>query len=515
MAPEPRFERPLQWNGASRIFLDRLQMNDLWKNLEEQSRTWDALNRQGLANAIWADYVTVRFRRTGDPRALEYLYPYLSNARTRNRAIKVACDVFEGRGTRALDALTYFTRNPDLYLKDRAINVVAAAVTGSSADVIIDTLSPYLDSKNLFIRNQAVRAVGRAAKGCADQRIVEKLQAVGQVAPSPSDEEIAGAIGSVFSGSPTEDIYSLVLKMAWPDRERLPDLAVISQLAQGADEAWFDRICNDLLDRALVPEQTHEDRNRFSHKFRHRSAVRSLSLSGKGRGMTPFEMMLRVRRTRAATHHMLSVARRCFDGVSEDACVPSLSDLAKTGDVPTQRVASICLGHVMKGKDDERTVGLLSDLCRADNGSVRAAALRGLAMAARSSCDETLRSLCLSLARESETAREAILTLGAVFLGSGRGDGFEDVRNFVVSIRSRPVPGKKHSKPLAACYLAAGFVYLGTGSLEPVDFLLDGIPQPMVAYPQWQRNGWGLGAAARGLVMTEFPESVLGTLVER
>ena len=92
---------PCVWNGASRIFLRRRPTNALWKNLEEQSRTWDALTRQGLANAIWADYVTARFRRTGDPRTL--------------------------------DALTYFTRNPDLFLKDRAVNVVAAAVTGSSA----------------------------------------------------------------------------------------------------------------------------------------------------------------------------------------------------------------------------------------------------------------------------------------------------------------------------------------------------------------------------------------------
>ncbi len=393
-------------------------MNDLWKNLEEQSRTWDALNRQGLANAIWADYVTVRFRRTGDPRALEYLYPYLSNARTRNRAISVACDVFEGRGARALDALTYFTHNPDLYLKDRAVNVVAAAVTGSSARVILDTLGPYLDSKSFFIRKQAVHAIGKAARGRADERILEKLKAVSQVAPSPSDEEIANAVASVYAGSPTEDVYDLVLEMAWPDRSRMPALALISQLAQGADVAWFDRICKDLLDRALVPDQIDSDRNRFSHKFRHRSAVRSLSLAGEGRGMAPFEGMLRVRGTRAATHSMLRLAPCCFDGVGDDALVPDLSNLAKTGDVPTQRVASICLGHAMKGKDDDDTVGLLSDLCKAKNGAVRASALRGLALAARSSCDETLRHLCLSLSKEPETAREAILTLGAVFLGS-------------------------------------------------------------------------------------------------
>ncbi len=85
----------------------------------------------------------------------------------------------------------------------------------------------------------------------------------------------------------------------------------------------------------------------------------------------------------------------------------------------------------------------------------------------------------------------------------------------ILSIRSKPVRGKPHSKPLAACYAAAGFVYLGTGSMEPVDFLLDGIPKPMEAYPQWQPNGWGRGAAARGLVMIEFPESVLGSLIER
>ena len=485
-------------------------MNDIWKNLEEQSRTWDALNRQGLANAIWADYVTVRFSRTGDPRALEYLYPYLSNARTRNRAIRVACDVFEGRGTRALDALNYFTRNPDLYLKDRAVNVVAAAVTGSSARVILDTLGPYLDNRSLFIRKQAILALGRAAQGRADDGILAKLQDVGQVTPSRhTQEEIANSIASVYSGSPNDEVYKLVI-------ESTPDLDQAGLLICGADGGWFDRFCEDVLDRKLSTDRLSEDRNWHGQVgMRLRDAVEGLAVAGEGRGMAVFDRMLRARHLRCPVHRMLEVAPRCFEGVPHDVCVPELTNLAKTGDVPTQRVASICLGHVTKGRDDADTIGLLSDLCRAKNRAVRTSALRGLALAARSSCDESLRQLCLELTREGETAREAILALGAVFLGSGRRDVFEDVRSLVVSLRSQPVRGTKHSKPLAACYFSAGLIYLGTGSMEPVDFLLDGVPQPMVSYPQWQPNGWGLGAAARGLVMTEFPESVLGSLIER
>ena len=67
-------------------------MKDVWNALEERTRAWDALGRQGLADAVWEDYVTLRFGRTGDPRALDYLYPYLNHARPdiRSHAIAVA-----------------------------------------------------------------------------------------------------------------------------------------------------------------------------------------------------------------------------------------------------------------------------------------------------------------------------------------------------------------------------------------------------------------------------------------
>ena len=98
-------------------------MKDLLNTLEERTRAWNALGRQGVADAVWADYVSIRFGRTGDPRALEYLYPYLNHAvkETRLKAIDVAAHVFEGRGPKVVDALDYFTKNPDHFLSDRAV----------------------------------------------------------------------------------------------------------------------------------------------------------------------------------------------------------------------------------------------------------------------------------------------------------------------------------------------------------------------------------------------------------
>ena len=62
------------------------------------------------------------------------LYPYLNHAqpKTRLRAIGVAAYVFEGRGPKVLDSLDYFTRNPDPFLRDRAVQVIPN--TGERAD---------------------------------------------------------------------------------------------------------------------------------------------------------------------------------------------------------------------------------------------------------------------------------------------------------------------------------------------------------------------------------------------
>ncbi len=67
-------------------------MKDIWEVLAERTQAWGALNRQGLADAVWADYVSFRFGRTGDPRALDYLYPYL-NGRERGYALQADLDI--------------------------------------------------------------------------------------------------------------------------------------------------------------------------------------------------------------------------------------------------------------------------------------------------------------------------------------------------------------------------------------------------------------------------------------
>ena len=139
-------------------------MRSVWNTLEERSRAWNALSRQGLADAIWDHYVPCRFGRTGDPRALEYLYPYLNHADvwTRRRAMSVAARVFEGRGPDAVAHLDYFTRNPLPWLRDRAVRVVGATVYGFPAKVVLDVLAPYLNHRNRFIRKQALVELGKA-----------------------------------------------------------------------------------------------------------------------------------------------------------------------------------------------------------------------------------------------------------------------------------------------------------------------------------------------------------------
>jgi len=55
--------------------------------------------------------------------------------------------VFEGRGPRAINALDYFTKNPDLFLRDRAVQVIGATVSGSREKIVLEVLAPYLTIK--------------------------------------------------------------------------------------------------------------------------------------------------------------------------------------------------------------------------------------------------------------------------------------------------------------------------------------------------------------------------------
>ena len=115
-------------------------MQDLWTNLAERTQSWQALGRQHLADAIWAPYVIARFERTGDGRALQFLYPYLMHSEPgrRYQAIEVAARVFEGKGPSAIEDLDYFTRHTDPYIRDRAPMVIAGAiVTGYLFNVLI------------------------------------------------------------------------------------------------------------------------------------------------------------------------------------------------------------------------------------------------------------------------------------------------------------------------------------------------------------------------------------------
>ena len=142
--------------------------------------------------------------------------------------------------------------------------------------------------------------------------------------------------------------------------------------------------------------------------------------------------------------------------------------------------------------------------------AVAAAAIVGAGCVARGTCDESLRALCLDLARREPTARAAVEALGLVFQCSGRKEVLADLRELAEAYRSRPAKSRHQYRPLTECYLSAGRVYMGTGSMEPVDFLLDVLAaRPII---KWCNYRW---AAGRALVMTEFPAHTFERALEQ
>jgi HEAT repeat protein len=481
-------------------------MKDLWHALEERSRAWDALRRQGLADAIWEDYVSIRFGRTGDPRALEYLYPYLNHAsgEVREHAIGVAARVFEGRGPKAVAGLGYFTENPDLFLRDRAVRVVGSAVKGSPDAVVLDTLAAYLNHRNQFIRKLALVALGEAAEGQASEKVLAEMRRVGEM-PGPREDEVDMAIARAFAGRPTEEAYGLVAKPELADRIDTGNQDAVAVMVRGASEEWYERGCREVFEPRLRADTGSSKRRRWFTDFIQRDGIAALCYASPGRGMEALRRMLHLRGNRCTGHALVSSAPECFAGADLEVNRGPLMELARKGDVPEQRIAAACLGRLAMGLDDGASIEVLRKLCDAKNRAVQSAALTGLGMAARSSCDEQLRQLCTERSAVDETAAAAIRALGMVFLGSGQSGVFEDIRARAEVYRARPVRSKKHCKPLAACYRAAGLVYLGTGSEEPVEFLLD-----VLARPRGHRMDEYQWAAARALVMVEFSEARLG-----
>ena len=481
-------------------------MKDLWHALEERTRAWDALSRQGLADAIWEDYVSIRFARTGDPRALQYLYPYLNHAsrEVREHAVDVAARVFEGRGPKAVEALDYFTKNPDLFLRDRAVRVVGAAVKGSADAVVLDTLAPYLDHSNQFIRKLSLVALGEAAEGAGSESVLAEIRRVAQM-PGPREDEVDMAIARVFAGQPTEEAYSLVAKPELADRIDTGNQDAVAVLVRGASEEWYERACGEVFEPRLHAGERPGEGWRWFTDFVRRDGIAALCRASPGRGMDALKRMLHLRNNRCTGHAMMRAAPECFAGADPSANRAPLIELIQKGDAQAQRIAAVLLGRLVMGLDDGPSTDVLRTLCDAPSRAVQSAALTGLGMAARSSCHEELRQLCLDRSTEDETAAAAIGALGMVFLGSGRGDVFADIQRTAAAYRDRPVRSRKHCKPLAACYRGVGLVHLGTGSEEPVEFLLD-----VLAVPRSHRMDEYHWAAARALVMVEFSEAALG-----
>jgi hypothetical protein len=178
-------------------------MQDMWTALEERSRSWRALDRQALADGIWADYVTVRFSGTGDAQALQFLYPYLNHAEKggkRTGAIAVAARVFRGCGPRAIGELDYLTRNTDAFLRDRAVHVVGAAVAVQVLMLLVATVPLACQviptRRTMPLEDTAVQgtSVSMAAQQAVRQELYRLQMLITRLALMPLLEEGAVAV---------------------------------------------------------------------------------------------------------------------------------------------------------------------------------------------------------------------------------------------------------------------------------------------------------------------------------
>ena len=474
-----------------------------------------ALDRQGLADAVWSDYVTARFSNTGDPRALQFLYPYLNRGDciVRLRAIGVAARVFHGRGPGDPGDLDFFTRNNDPFIRDRAVQVVGATVAGWAPHAILETLAPYLGHRNQFIRREAMTALSRAAFGSGNPAVLTEIRRIADGCALP-ERLLHLAIARVYAGQPTDEAFSLVARTDAVQGWRATDLAVGIML-RGASDAWIERGCREFFEPRLRADPAADDAEwtwgdflRKWPQFLHRGATEGLCRAAPGGGMGSLNRMLHLRHVACTAHSLMSEAPGCFAEADTETNAPALLELLRTGDVAAQRIAAACLGTLLAGSRDDSAVSVLRDLCSARNKAVAAGAIEALGKVTRSTCGQDMRARCLKMAQDPETARAAIRALGLVFQGSGRSDILTDIRERAEAYRHRRQRGRRRYRPLVACYRAIGDVYHGTGSMEPVDFLLDGLAMSRSRHCLYR---WAIG---RSLVMIEFPPGTIARTLE-
>jgi len=476
-------------------------MRDIWETLSNRTQDWRALDRQSVASSLWSPYVTARFARTGDRRALEFLYPYLSHcdAGSRSAAVGVACSIYQGTGPGVVADLDYFLENKDSFIRDHTVDVVGAAVSGHAQDVVLEQLQPFLHSRNHLVQRRAMTAMCKALEGRPSPEALAQIERVQREARA-NQEEVDEARARLFSGQPDEEAWAALYRDGTPWWSGVDQ--TIGLLVRGAADAWYERAYRELFEPRLHAEPEVPG-PRWGAQFMHRSAADGFCTAACSRGAEPLQRLLHLQDSAVPWRAILYRAPDCVVGSDPESSRQALMAMAQSGRLQEQRLAAVCLGRLTMGLEDEEAIALLTELASSRSLDLCSSALVGLGLAARYSCDVNLRELCLQASAVEETARAAIGAMGMIFQASGSFEVFDLLRTRAQELRSRPVKGRRSYRPLAQAYQSAGLVYQGTGSPEPLDFLLDALrptPQPWSLYAL---------AAGRALIWIEFPERTL------
>ncbi len=478
-----------------------------WQVLEEKTRAWSVLNRQTVADAIWEDYVRVRFARSGDARAIQFLAPYLNHAMAKVRlaALDTAGAVFLGRGEGALDNLEYFTKNPNPAIRDRASWVVAAALTGSAPDTALRVLEPSLTSSNWFVRKVSFGGLALASHGTAHDptaQVLREICASGAV----SRDQLMLALGHVYAGHPTEEVFDEFVALLAPAGvgAAYHQARGLCILVREADEHWYQRALESIILPLL--QFNGKTAHPWEPDFVRRDGVNACAMAGKGRGMAALQHMLHLRNRSCTLHAMLWHAPECFVGADPDSNRGPLIELLRSGDVQEQRLAARCLGRLLTATSDPEALQALAVAAEGTSPAVRSCALDGLGQVGASSQDDGLARICADHADHAQTASAAIRAYGLIHLGTGNSGAFSWLKEKTDTLREHAARGGRHCKPFARCIHAAGLVFCGTGSSEPTEYFLGMLGTSRLGR-QWNEYHW---QASRALVTVEYPVSELG-----
>ena len=470
-------------------------MDGIWDALAEKSRSMKALNRQGMADAIWPYFLLARYAKTGQAESLDFLIPYLQHADKsyRSRALDVTARIYDGAGQSAIADLEYITKNADLRIRDRSVHVVAACLKTLPPAEMLSGLAGYISHKNHFIRAQALRELGQCGYQTGSKDLLNAILDIRNHGNSQLYRDLA--LSRIFSGNPTDEVYCRVAKPEFAAAIDNGNSYTTALLVRGDKTGYRDMA----LEAVLRPRLETRIEGWLGQLIR-RDGVIGMVVAFPDKPGFVLESVLPVIGEACVFRASLAWLPSLFQNSEDSFLRDKLIQLAESDDERVGTVAIACLGRYLRGSDEE-IPNVLRDACHAKSSGLQAQALLSLGMAAEGTADSSIMRLLQNNVGRYDLAVASILSMGFLNKGLGEGKATSIILNVLEDFTVNPKPGRRSNKRIRNALLALGLAYAGTGLDNPVEVLFE-----YVSLPAYARNAEYRRCAARALTMIQFPE---------